>query len=297
VAGRRRPTLRRRYRGRGRLGWRLKGRRPLPPRRTLAAAALAAIAAIAAAAALGGPGRAGGLRLLPLRVPTSAFVAPPGDRAAPLTSPVGVDVSWPQCPGVQLPGAAGGFLIVGVTGGRPFTPNRCAGHEAASGGRRALAGYANLSAPRAGDPDRYGTLAGRDAARRAIALRLPFVWLDIEPANTWSTHPRNARVIAAALRALRAAGLGAGVYSAPRLWARIAGRARIHAPVWLATPFASARAAALWCALPLAGTRPSLVQFLVTARGRGNAIDGDLACPGARLRRLFRLPGVSGSGP
>ncbi|MCK9519634.1 MAG: hypothetical protein M0R74_11520, partial [Dehalococcoidia bacterium] len=37
---------------------------------------------------------------------------------------VGYDISWPQCDGLY-PGEPIGFGIVGVTGGKPYTVNRC----------------------------------------------------------------------------------------------------------------------------------------------------------------------------
>jgi len=246
----------------------------------------AVLAGVGAAALLAG--RHGVFRWdIPL--PAAAFVAPVGMTAHPLRSPVGLDASWPQCHDPAWPGLAPGFAVVGLTGGRPFTAEPCAAVlSAAAGSARGVGSYANLAAPRTGRPAAYGAAAGRDAVRRARALRVPFIWFDVETANYWRTPGVDVAVIRAALAAVRAAGLGAGVYTAPALWQQIAGPARIRAPLWLATASPTAQAAAPRCRKSFAGERPTLVQFVV--HSHATAVDGDLACPGASPRRLFRLP-------
>ena len=65
--------------------------------------------------------------------------ADPSGISAP---PVGYDVSYPQC-GKELPVSAA-FGIVGVTGGRVYSPNPCLGAVAAS--RTSVPGCATRAA-------------------------------------------------------------------------------------------------------------------------------------------------------
>jgi hypothetical protein len=87
-------------------------------------------------------------------------VAPPVDTAdpAPVTLPVlaldvslpGIDVSWPQC-GATLPETFG-FAIIGVNGGRVYSPNPCLGANPAAASQLEWAGpeadlYLNTANP------------------------------------------------------------------------------------------------------------------------------------------------------
>lgn len=76
-----------------------------------------------------------------------AFAAPPADKGKPsgggggkASTPLGIDVSWPQC-GKKLP-TDFAFAIVGVNGGLASTPNECLAdqlawaHENAEGGTK-----------------------------------------------------------------------------------------------------------------------------------------------------------------
>jgi hypothetical protein len=67
--------------------------------------------------------------------PLAAQTGPPG---------VGYDISYPQC-GKALP-VAPAFTIVGVNGGKPFTPNPCLAAELAWGGAGTML-YVNTSNP------------------------------------------------------------------------------------------------------------------------------------------------------
>jgi hypothetical protein len=63
----------------------------------------------------------------PLELPPAVTPAPSVTPAADLP---GIDVSWPQC-GAELPTELG-FAIVGVNGGRVYTPNPCLGASSAA---------------------------------------------------------------------------------------------------------------------------------------------------------------------
>jgi hypothetical protein len=175
------------------------------------------------------------------------------------TSAFGNDISYPQCPtGAEPPPPA--FAIVGVTGGRPFTPNGCLAREfawalSATSPNQAHVGLymntadpgpdsstnwpaAGTSTPRACDGSwsgdcayDYGWLSAQDAYNRALlvvgapaAAQYPW-WLDVETANSWSTDlPANASTVQGALDFLKSVNVGSiGVYSTSTDWEALIG--------------------------------------------------------------------------
>lgn len=215
--------------------------------------------------------------------PTTTSTTAPA-RALP--NRYGYDVSWPQCDG-PMPIGRGGFAVVGVTGGRPFSRNRCLAAEwqwAASTG--AYGGvYVNLASPRDGDPrgmtgpagscgvtdwgcqaENFGWHTVGDALTHARTAGVwpPMWWLDVEGANHWTGAPGlNVRVVEGAVRALASAGHRAGVYSTLRYWREIMGDHRNGLPVWIASTTDQLGAPA-WCdeAKAFTGGEVWLVQSL-----------------------------------
>jgi hypothetical protein len=172
-------------------------------------------------------------------VTASLVVAAPTATAgaAPV---VGNDISWPQC-GRAYP-APGGFGIVGVNGGRPFTTNPCLVSEyrwARASGVVAL--YMNTANPGVAAGDAYGY--GLDAAQHAYSYATSHVsagpghvwWLDVETGNSWSAdQAANTAVIAGSIAFFSARGVHVGIYSTAYQWGRITGGARFPAvPNWV----------------------------------------------------------------
>jgi hypothetical protein len=175
---------------------------------------------------------------------------------------VGNDISFPQCDHDYPDHAA--FGIVGVTGGRAFTGNRCFASEYRWARESGIASvYFNINYARPGYPTfgahaldgpaghcvptqnpctayNYGWNAAADAAGRADEANADpaMWWLDVETANYWADPAEralNARVVQAALDLLRSRGVSVGVYSTNEMWSRIAGtQYRPGVPVWYA---------------------------------------------------------------
>jgi hypothetical protein len=219
----------------------------------------------------------------PLRARVARTAAAP--RASTRPDPwrwFGFDISWPQC-GERtpvLPPPVGSFAIVGLTGGRPLTTNRCLSAEwrwALTRDRRA--GYINLSAPPAGvSPESFGATTVSEAlsSARAAGVHLTGVWLDVEVGNAWSTDRTvNVAVIAGAATALQAAGLQPGIYSSLLDWHLITGDAAVHVPEWKAVP--DGRRLGAGCAeAGFGGRKAHLVQAVFNA-GDHN-VDGSAQC-------------------
>jgi hypothetical protein len=220
----------------------------------------------------------------PLRTPLPA-------PAATVTT-VGYDVSHPQC-GRVLP-ADGGFAIVGVTGGRPMSSNRCVGSQLRwAAGKQGRAVYVNTGYPGVGDPVAYGRAVVDDAVARERAQSpggTTVWWLDVETENTWAgTTRENATVLDAMAARLQELGLRVGIYSTPQMWEEIAGSWSPGLPVWYAIGPGTAAQAAAACASQLAGSSPAIVQW-VQATGNGR-LDHNLVCPAYhdRAGELFQL--------
>jgi hypothetical protein len=207
-----------------------------------------------------------GITLRPPPAPPRGSPAPVQPTPTP-ASTYGNDISYPQCPtGAEPPSPA--FAIVGVTGGRPFTPNPCLPREfvwaltSTSPNQARVAFYMNTadpgptaspnwpaagtSSPRACDGSwsadcayDYGWLTAQDAFNRAVgvagnsaAAQMPW-WLDVETANSWSDEmPLNAADLEGAIAFLRSQNIGAiGIYSTSTAWEALIG------PPSTATPF------------------------------------------------------------
>lgn len=187
-----------------------------------------------------------------------------------LTNRYGNDISWPQC-GEAYPAPGFGHAIVGVTGGRPFTRNRCLASQwrwAVGGAGAGSSVYVNLASPVIGDPAAMDGPAGACsptalpcqtynhsanniadalAYAREAGVDAPMWWLDVEVANRWSASPAlNSLTVKAAQETLEKAGLRVGVYSTHLMWRRITGGYRNGLPVWLAGAPTDA-AAPSWC--------------------------------------------------
>ncbi|MBV9543962.1 MAG: hypothetical protein JOY61_06260 [Chloroflexi bacterium] len=234
--------------------------------------------------------------------------APPPTTPAP--SIYGNDISSPQCPtNAEPPPPA--FAIVGVTGGRPFTPNACLPREfawalsATSANQPRLGFYMNTadpgtasprwpsagtSAPRACDGSwnadcayDYGWLMAQDAFSRAtgvaggMAAQAPW-WLDVEAANSWSPDMNtNAAALQGALAFLQSQNVtNIGVYSTSTDWEALIGQPAPDGPFgallnWRPGP-GNPQEAPSWCSRTVTGGRVKYVQF------PNAGFDTDLAC-------------------
>jgi hypothetical protein len=200
-------------------------------------------------------------------------------------SPLGYDVSHPQC-GSQLP-AGGGFGIVGVTGGRLLSSNRCASEQFAwAAAKRGKAVYVNTGFPGQGDPVAYGRRVIADAISRehaAGSAGTTMWWLDVETVNTWAgTQQQNATVLDAMAARLQELGARVGIYSTPDMWGEIVGPWAPGLPVWYATGPGTAAEAAAACSSGFAGSPTAIVQWV--AQTPNGALDHDLICPAFRNR-------------
>lgn len=185
----------------------------------------------------------------------------PDSGAATTTRPTVYDVSYPQC-GRELP-AAFTFAVVGVNGGRVYSPNPCVEEQLAWAGPSVQL-YANTGNPgprlsrywpvgqgsprvcSADDPDtascayNYGWNAAADSYATAVAAfvglglaevdatRTPTPmtwWLDVELANSWRADPGlNVASLQGAVDYLESVEVASvGFYSVGRMWERITG--------------------------------------------------------------------------
>jgi hypothetical protein len=232
---------------------------------------------------------------------------PAGPTAPSSGAANGHDISWPQCDG-ELPAQPYGHGIVGVTGGRPFTVNRCLDQQHAwslAGGSGAGL-YVNLAFPKADAPEaatgprgtcevddrrcrayNYGanTISAALAHAAASGASAPMWWLDVEEANHWSSDlGANQDVVLGAIEALRDAGIDVGVYSTRRMWRDITGDMQVRLPVWVAGA-PTDEAAPRWCNphRSFGGGEVWLVQSLPVRYDVNWACDPLTAAPGPRL--------------
>ncbi|MEX2658604.1 MAG: hypothetical protein WD232_02830 [Acidimicrobiales bacterium] len=202
-------------------------------------------------------GSAGGRRKLAPVIGIAGGLGAPRPASDELSSRYGNDISWPQCDG-DHPAQPYGHGIVGVTGGRPFTVNRClaAQHDWSLQGGSGAGLYVNIASPKAdaaeaaigprgacADDDtrcrsyNYGanTITHALAYAAAQGAAAPMWWLDVEAANYWSPDlGANQDVVLGAKEALEAAGIRVGVYSTPRMWRNLTGDMQVGLPVWVA---------------------------------------------------------------
>jgi hypothetical protein len=217
---------------------------------------------------------------------------------------IGWDASFPQCGRGSAP--PGGFGIVGLNQGRPFTTNPCLtklwNWAAALPGASLYvnAAYSGSFARHLG-PECEGTAPASirgPTERRAweigcqeaaynlsISPELPNAWwLDVEPANSWSRHrpALNRLAIMGLAHGLRRSGRPVGLYSYSPAWERITGEVGWSPPDastnWLApTSVTGAAAAAEECGRSgFSGLPVALVQWL-GADAEGHH-DADRAC-------------------
>jgi hypothetical protein len=249
-----------------------------------------------------------------LRAPTPTPTPAPRGTPVPsptatLTSIYGNDVSYPQCPtGAEPTGQA--FAIVGVNGGRPFTPNTCLARQFAwalgstspsqphvglymntanPGPAAANWPPAGTASPRSCDASwsadcayDYGWLSAHDAYSRALgvvgspAAAQYTWWLDVESANSWSNDmASNAATLQGALDYLRSVNVGSiGVYSTSTDWEALIGPpsgAFAGLLNWRPGPGGPQDAPA-WCNRTVTGGRVKYVQF------PSGGFDTNLAC-------------------
>jgi LysM repeat protein len=175
-----------------------------------------------------------------------------------LPGAVGYDISYPNC-GSPVP-AGGGFTVIGLNAGRPFTTNPCFASEWAAASRPRSVyintayspSLARHTTPECADAAQSQALdaEGRRAyavgcSEAAAALDLlggvqPLViWLDVEAGNSWSDRPSiNVTTIRGALEHLltQSPQLTVGVYSNANLWLEITGGwSTLAVPEWIAT--------------------------------------------------------------
>ncbi|MGZ4611082.1 MAG: hypothetical protein ACXV2H_12555 [Actinomycetes bacterium] len=221
----------------------------------------------------------------PLLRAAPRLVTPRAAAPASVSPAHGWDVSHPQCARSMPTG--GGFAIVGITGGKPFSSNRCLGSQLRwARGHQGYAVYVNTSNGSHSDPVGAGRAIARDAIRREHAAGSHGVsmwWLDVETVNAWTgTAQENATVLDSLAVTLQRSGARVGFYSTPLMWAQVAGDWQPRLPIWLATGPGTAAGARARCADGFAGSLPSLVQWEQHTAHRRR--DHDLVCPSATHR-------------
>jgi hypothetical protein len=232
--------------------------------------------------------------------PVVAVAAGTGVAVPPLptspASPAGFDISWPQC-GRSYPNPSFGFGVVGVNGGRTFTPNPCLRDQwrwaTAHGSFAGL--YVNTGAftddqlatflttgarSCRGDVDcalyRWGRQGAAYALDLAGDLPAPMWLLDVETANHWTDDAeQNTAILQGFIDEFEAAGKHLGIYSTSHQWNEIVGRYAPGLPLWVAGG-PDAGPAAYCAGHAFAGGRAWLVQAL------SGQFDSDVLCgPGA----------------
>lgn len=201
----------------------------------------------------------------------------------------GIDISYPNCD-AEIP-ADVDFGIVGVNGGRTFTPNNCLAEEAANFSNLAL--YVNTSypgnevardfqngAPRICGPEdlgciayNYGYQSGRNAVEyaRSQGVKSTSWWLDVETANSWrGNYAENIQSLQGEVDAIKehasqdvGASVDIGFYSVPFMWQKITGGWQNGYPAWVATGKSTAEEAAPSCTgKEFTGGRTVMVQYV-----------------------------------
>ncbi|HEV7677566.1 MAG TPA: hypothetical protein VGQ42_03255 [Candidatus Dormibacteraeota bacterium] len=241
--------------------------------------------------------------LAALSAPSLVAAAP--TRAGTVSSSVGYDISYPQCPSSTPRNAA--FGIAGVTNGLPWSANPCLRSQWswAAGRPGAAALYVNtanpgpisshwrLGGPRAcADPSStsdpgcaydYGWNAAAQAmgvARTALpagAATSHAWWLDVETGNSWNgSTAANTADLQGYVDYLRAQHVpSVGVYSTGYQWGVITGGAQLGTSVldWVAGASSQKQAAAMCTtAASFSGGKVTLSQY------PANGFDADWRC-------------------
>ncbi len=253
-----------------------------------------------------------------------AGVMPLSASAAPVTATgPGYDVSWPQCPtgyGLPMPPSSAPAVVIGLTGGRPFTANPCLAAQvtwARGAGVPAqaytMAGYpsaAQLAAYGSSGPWSGPTLQARlrnvgyaeaTFARRQLAA-LPFtpgmIWIDVEAlgAQPWPTgsaarQSANRSVVEGIMRGLGVAGVRYGIYANTDAWRTITGPWWLPGvPAWGTVGTSGAATAAARCRAPSLSAGPlMMVQWTDQVR------DYDVLCPPFATRPAQLPPPSAGT--
>jgi LysM repeat protein len=173
----------------------------------------------------------------------------------------GLDVSYPDCTHTIVSGA--GFMIVGLNGGRPFTTNPCFATEYTAARATPLPPSIYLNAAYASSLIRHVTsdcssmgerqpLSRRERVAYAVGcseakaaevmlagLHAAVIWIDVEPANSWSRHPAvNRATIVGVVTTLLAQDPRpiVGIYSGTGYWRELTGAwSSFPLPEWIAT--------------------------------------------------------------
>jgi hypothetical protein len=247
-----------------------------------------------------------GVALVAVTADTAAAAAP---RTPAPAGSTGYDVSYPQC-GAALP-SDGGFGIVGVTNGLPWSANPClkseyswsTGRPYASGvymntanpgpisshwtlpGPAVCTDYSSYTDP--GCAYNYGWNAANQAygtatSATASASTSVWWWLDVETGNSWNGDGRsNAADIQGSIDYLRGQGVaGIGIYSTSYQWSSITGGYVVPAPStgplvadWVAGAGSLSQASS-WCGpgFSFSGGPVQLVQY------PAGSFDGNYVC-------------------
>lgn len=268
-------------------------------------------------------GEAGRRRRCALAVLVALVLSVLASTGIALAAGSGYDISFPECSqGYPVANAPNGAMIVGVNGGRAFTPNPCLAAEyrwaGATGRTPAL--YMNINSPsgpgldQAGHGPRgacapadaacraynygYNAAAYADRYARAQSTNSPQWWLDVETDNYWSWDTGlNAQVIQGAIDYLHSRKLSVGIYSVRSMWLRIAGAYAPRLPTWVPQMAAWVPTLAYCSADYSFGGGP-----VVMVQRWDGYHDLDFPCPGAVLPAPFPpaplpVPSLAPAGP
>lgn len=235
---------------------------------------------------------------------------------------LGADAGWPQCrkglgiperptQGQPMPLPQARYVILGLTNGPGFTRNPCLPWQVRWVRQRGmlLGAYAVVSYPsraqlakhRDAGPYAGGTRIGglrnvgyqqsraNLTTMKRAKLKVPAVWLDVEPVTIWEWSPdrrANAAVVQGAARAYRDAGYKIGVYSTAHLWELIVGDFSLGVPEWRAAGETSRAEALNRCgkAHSIQGGPAVLSQWVALNR------DQNVTCPGVNALPWFGKP-------
>jgi hypothetical protein len=207
-----------------------------------------------------------------------------------------------------MPTASAQFMIMGTTSGLAFTDNACLADQVAWAtarhlyvGAYAFTGLPNAAEIAAHKSDSNGVFstatsrgrlqnAGYGQARqsvramRAAKLKVPFVWIDIEPSSKrpWkTTQLTNRSFVEGMIRGYRDLGYGVGFYLSPSSYDLILDIDFKLSEWRTAGPSSRAAAIAKCTEPPVQGGKIILAQWWVTTTPR----DYDVLCPNFRTEK------------